>query len=55
MSKGEAVLYVLLASALITMCHGGEGMLFEGGFVFAGILLGAVAWVVLNDTGENDE
>jgi hypothetical protein len=54
MSKAEAVLYVLLASALITMCHGGEGVLFEGGFVFAGILLGAVAWVVLNEE-DNDE
>jgi len=49
MSKGEAVLYVLLASALITICHDQEGALFELGFIVAGILLGGVAWAVLNE------
>jgi hypothetical protein len=54
MSKAEAVLHTLVASALITICHGQEGSLYELGFIFAGILLGGVAWSVLNEENGNE-
>ena len=49
MSKAEIVLYMLVSCALIAVCHGEEGALFELGFIFAGILQGAVGWTLLNE------
>ncbi len=49
MSKFEVALYMFVSCALVAVCHGEAGVLYELGFIFAGILLGAVAWVLLNE------
>jgi hypothetical protein len=54
MSKVEMIAYLVLSFALMVLCHGKDGWLFEAGMVFAGALIGAVAWVALSEVGVDD-
>jgi hypothetical protein len=55
MSKIEIALYMVVSSVLIAVCHGQGGLLFDAGLVIAGIMQGAVLWVVLNEENKDAE
>jgi hypothetical protein len=54
MSKVEMIAHLIMAFVMLVLCHDKDGWLFEAGLVFAGALIGAVAWVALNEVGVDD-
>jgi hypothetical protein len=54
MSKVEMIAHLIMAFVMLVSCHGNHGWFFEAGMVFAGALIGAVAWVVLSEVGVDD-